>query len=662
MSGMPGLESEHPMVLCSSTSSSSPVTRRGFTLFEVSLSLVLVSFGVISVLMLFPLGIKAEQMARMRVIAGVKAQEIIDSFATSSNANPSTETEAPQPWDVAASYKVFSADLEARICTHRYGIMPVPLSIARRLDSNNDEIANVLSAGGQLFYSQASGATGLEEVTQGAVVKQPDALTQRLVFAVLGYAQNNHITYLPQKAWPYYSPYPSPPGHCETRALNFPSDQTTFVYQGCRIGLWEGVGSGGPDTGYGTTDPDIAKVFEYSVGRDRFGYRPYALGGTKDLSGATRYLQSALWYVALKQIPQDWYDPPAGFAVQAKVTERMALFRALPDQDWWKYVQAFRFLSHAATCMTRWKNLAELGGQAPSGVGFTIIPQTFDATKSPPASPQVNLTHDKTVYYHELCLQMAMLYAASQPYDWGAPRPTQRSIFMDHPLVEYDLFSDTAGTIRGTAETAHQWKPVSARPIANIGRSMDFPDAPIPATTWGLSANFTLARPFKAEERCRQLVFWAVDWMGYEDAETAPSAPIDASKYQFAATSNQDIDGRMGGSTWPDHHIYQFRNPEKVITFLKSVEDLATGTDLTRALPNPIHNSRDIRLLNRNGEGDTDKGGSLDARRRFLGYWGADRNFNGVLDRGPLPRSLRLRASEVSRYNFYDPRLTLKLR
>jgi hypothetical protein len=55
-------------------------------------------------------------------------------------------------------------------------------------------------------------------------------------------------------------------------------------------------------------------------------------------------------------------------------------------------------------------------------------------------------------------------------------------------------------------------------------------------------------------------------------------------------------------------------------------------------------------------------GGSVDARKRFLGRWGADRNFNGVLDRGPLPRSIRLRAAEVSRYNFYDPRLTLKLR
>jgi hypothetical protein len=640
------------MGIRSGTSGGRPA-RRGFTLFEVSLSLVLVSFGVVSVLLLFPQGIKAEQMSRMRVIAGAKALEIIDSFATSSNANPSTETEAPDPWDVAAGYRVFSADLESRICSHRYGIMPVPLEIARRLDSDNDEIAKVLAEGGQLFYSQASGATGLEEVTQGAVVKQPDALTQRLVFAVTGYAQSNHITYLAQKAWPYYAPYPSPPGHCETQDRYRPADLTSFVYQGCRIALWEGVGSGGPDNGLGTTDGDIAKVFEYGAGTAAYGYKPYALGGSKDEAGAIRYLQSALWYVNRKGIAADWYAPAEPFTVKTKVDERMALFRALPDAEWWKYVQAFRFLSHAATCMTRWKNLSELGGQPSSAMGVTITAATIDTG----TSPELMLTHDKIVYYHELCLQMAMLYAASQPYDWGAPRPTQRSICMDHPLLEYDLWSSPlTGTITNTSQAARQWRPIAARPITAVGRSMDFPDRAIAPTTWGDPMNFTLARPFKAEERCRQLVFWAVDWTSYEDFETAPSAPIDASKYQFAApmgnTNIDDMNQRMGSSTWPDHHIYQFRNPEKVITFTDAgVPGLTTGTDVSGR-----------RILNQDGGGGTDKGGGIDQRRRFLARWGADRNFNGILDRGPLPRSLRLRASEVAHYNFYDPRLTLKLR
>ena len=56
--------------------------RQAFTLFEVTLSLLLVSFGVISIMMLFPIGIKAEHMARYRLVAAAKAEEMIEAFAT----------------------------------------------------------------------------------------------------------------------------------------------------------------------------------------------------------------------------------------------------------------------------------------------------------------------------------------------------------------------------------------------------------------------------------------------------------------------------------------------------------------------------------------------------------------------------------------------------
>jgi Tfp pilus assembly protein PilV len=69
--------------------------RQGFTLFEVSISLVLVAFGVISVMMLFPIGIKAEQMARMRIFAAVKAEELLDSFATLPKDNPGSNYSGP---------------------------------------------------------------------------------------------------------------------------------------------------------------------------------------------------------------------------------------------------------------------------------------------------------------------------------------------------------------------------------------------------------------------------------------------------------------------------------------------------------------------------------------------------------------------------------------
>jgi hypothetical protein len=636
-------------------------SRRGFTLFEVAISLALVAFGVVSVLMLFPMGIKAEQMSRLRLYAGVKAEEIIESFADSSNANPTTETEAPDTWEVPAGYRVNTPDLESRICTHRFGIMPVPASIAQRLDSDGDEIHQILSEGGQLYYSQASGTTGVEEVTQGAVaqgadqqqlVNPGDNQTQRLVFAVAGYAQSNNVAFLAWKDWPYYEPYPSPPGHGEKRINSVPSDSTAlgcpFTYNGCRITLWEGVGTGGADNGAGTTDGEIGKVFAV-------GFKPYALGGSNDLPGATKYLQSALWYADRKGLPATVYAPGEPFAPKTMAAANLAAFRAIADADKWKWVQALRFLSHAATCMTRWKSLEDLGGQPSTSVGVDIASVTIDGGS--PASPAVTLTHDKIVYYHELCLQTAMLYAASLPYDWGAPRPTQRGIMMDYPLIEWDLSPSAAfpmltGTIGGTTEAASQWRPVAAHAIANIGRSYTFADTPIPASRWGDPANFTLCARFAAAERCRQLVFWAVDWLGYEDCETAPSAPVDASKYLFAAPqSGASMATRMGLCTWPDHHVYQYRNPEKVITFTDAgVPGLPTGSDV-----------RSRRLLNNNGEG-WDKGSGSDNISRFNGLWGADRNFDGRLDRGPIPRSVRMRAVPVARYNFYDPRLTLKVR
>ena len=38
-----------------------------------------------------------------------------------------------------------------------------------------------------------------------------------------------------------------------------------------------------------------------------------------------------------------------------------------------------------------------------------------------------------------------------------------------------------------------------------------------------------------------------------------------------------------------------------------------------------------------------------------LGRWGADRNGNGLFDKGPIKSTVRLRAIEVGRYVFYDP-------
>jgi hypothetical protein len=664
--------------------------RRGFTLFEVAISLVLVSFGVISVMMLFPIGIKAEQMARLRLYAGAKAEEIIDGFATLANTNPTIEVEAPKAWDVPAGHRPFCPDLESRMVGHRTGIMPVPLDIAKRLDSNNDEIQKILSEGGQLYYSQATGATGLEESGIGASGANmgSNSLSQRLVFAVVGYAQNNNVPLLAQKAWPYYSAYPSPPGHGEKsgfrnigttpgwRSSPPALDDNAFTWAGCNIVLWEGVKSDPADSdaglNAGSLDPDIKQVFA-------LGFRPYSMNPASaapplpsnplyySLAGATQYLQVALWYCLKKGLPASIYDPTVlsdPFDPMVVAQTNTDYFRTIiSDDDKWAYVQALRFLSHAATCMTKWKALTELGGQpSASGSGVNISPFLVDGINS----PSINLTHDKIVYYHELCMRLVKLYSASQPYDWGAPRPTQNPLFTDYPLIEYDLFTSTSGPIEGSSPvaTAEQWKPITARPVRNIGRSYSFPNTPIPngpeaqepnpLSIWGQSRNFTLARPFVPAERCRQLVFWTVDWMSYEDCETAPSAPLDASKYMFSAPlAGQDFAARMNACTWCDHHLYAFRNPEKAIAFWDaSVLTMATGTQIY---------SPERRVLNNDGAG-RDQGSGAGNKNVFLGRYGADRNFDGILDRGLLKKSIRLRAATVSRYNFYDPRLTVVFR
>jgi hypothetical protein len=45
-----------------------------------------------------------------------------------------------------------------------------------------------------------------------------------------------------------------------------------------------------------------------------------------------------------------------------------------------------------------------------------------------------------------------------------------------------------------------------------------------------------------------------------------------------------------------------------------------------------------------------------------MGKWGADRNANQQLDRGQAPRSARMRAVTVARFNYYDLRVPAVIR
>jgi hypothetical protein len=110
---------------------------------------------------------------------------------------------------------------------------------------------------------------------------------------------------------------------------------------------------------------------------------------------------------------------------------------------------------------------------------------------------------------------------------------------------------------------------------------------------------------------------------------------------------------RMTASPWYDHLIYAFRNPENSTIFTGSVSNVPTGYNLL---------SGGYSFNGFGARGSFDQGSAGYYKGMFLGLNGGDRNFNNKLDRGPLPKSARLRAAFVARYNFYDPRLVLRLR
>jgi hypothetical protein len=637
-----------------------PLTaRRGFTLFEVAISLVLVAVGVISVMMVYPMGIKTQVFARYQLYAAAKAEEMVESFNASHNANPAIDAEGFGPWDVPVAYRTQAHDLECRIATHRFGLIPLPLDIARRLDSDNDEIQEILALGGYLYYSQPMATSNTEE--QGMRLAPPNE-TQKLVIAVTGYAQHNAIGIFPWKAWPYLMPYPSPPLHGLKLPDFLPPGAPTFFFNGSSY-CWEATSPTG--SAIPGADTDMRPVFE--------AYKAYTYDNPPSEALAIAYLQAALRYAEAKGLPSSFYAPttipnPVGDFIPGTLN-------AQGDDhlhEAWKQVQAMRFLSHAATCLTRWKSLSDLGGQPSSG-GFPV-----------PGSPSVTLTHDLIVYYHERSMNLIMRYAASFPYDWGAPRPLQRVQMMDFPLIEFDMFQPPLTGVhfdndigRGSVRAA-QWKPIPARPIQNIGVSYQFPIATLPHTTgspthslpdgstygsgtydafWGDLSRSTLTKQFSPAERCRQIVFWAVDWQSYVDCETAPSAPVDASKYPIPGPMKRIPDNptatfsaRMNYVDFRDEQLYSFRNPEKVLAFMRDVSGMATGDDVSGVIG-----------YNRMGD-QWDRGTGLENRKRFSGLYGADRNFNRRLDRGEVPKSVRLRASTVARFNYYDPRLPLTIR
>ncbi len=612
-------------------------TRGAFTLFEIAIALLVMAIAVISIAGLFSAGLRSQQQARFRLLASAKAIDLVEAFNACTPINPTADIEGLDTWDSSTHYRAYAPDLECRLASHRFGVNPLPLEIARRLDSDDDEIARLIADGAYIYYSQPLATTSWEE---GVVPQSPPSELRRLVFAFVGEAQANAIPSLAQKAWPYYVPYPSPPSHVHHAQPFMPSEPwpnawfTTLGLPRCL--LWER-----------TCDPDVQTVFA-SVGGDglEYGYLPYAaippatMTAANGLPAVRRYLQAALWYAQRIGLP-----------ATAVVGLTAPLDDFVPAVEPWRQTLAYRYLAHAATCLTRWRDL----GQLQTG---EVVPAAALGGQTMPA---VTITHDLITRWHETCLALGARFAATYPYDWSVPRAAERPMMMDWPLIESDLFSPPHSAAIGglsPTTTATMWKPVAAQDVERAGASMSYPGAPLTPALWGDTRHFTLAAPFTAAERCRELVFWSVDWQAYEDYETAPSAPVDASKWprmapssavpQFTDRLKPDRGGaEPSGLPWLDMHVYSYRNPEKVILFTRSMAGIATGANVTADL-----------VLNQ-----TDHNNAPDRDPTvFRGRYGADRDFDRRLGRGPLPATTRLRAVSVARFQVYDPRLPFTIR
>ena len=814
----------------------------GFTLVEVAISLGIVAIGVLTLALFLPIALKGYQQARFQLYADAKVLELIEQFMSWQVYN-FYHPEADQAWDTPTGYRAFAPDLEVKCVNGQTGFLPVPRDIAYRIDSPNDEVKKILDAGGDIFYSQPLiGGVGNRDFASG--IQRPPNEAQRLLFGVVGYAQQNALPSLPQKGWPYRVPYPSQPHGlwvneyketwkaCREQFLATDPEIWKVCYHDYNSGSidWDGLskmkdknlepsdplfgGSGYiPYSGY-TFTPDRDSGLCALLGFAQAG------GHAPGWLGAKGYFSLALWYAVRKGLPDTFI---LGTATQSDIAS------AATNPEW---VRAMRYLAHAGICLTKHYSLegrdrvAEkvvgiyLDGQVPPqprpqtllktpalpglrlGIAIpgddrwdpadpasvndqamvpwrTAVPSPFSLSAlwalgltpvtAPPASlmnwstvsaahpykqatdPNYDatgarwvghfwITHDMIVKYHEQCLSIVMRNTAEDPYDWGVLRPVNRPLFTDHPLLQWDIISDTPATgfIRGTdgdpnipsgKVAASQWRPIAPRDITNAGTSESGAVLDWNALK-GDQSHYNLAAPFSAAERTRQIVVWSADWQSYQDVETAPSAPVDASRFPRARPDVSTDCDRPGCFTsfymgrdienpwWPpprhlmfiDRRMASLRNPEKNLLFMKSMDDLLTGVPIVPTGDNVFPWTVDADLyhdqganteyrwtkayMRKNGfppacpmdqgfipkfggepiDVDTFHDVSIrghdprptiswpDPKMIFSGRFGADRNANLTLDRGATPRSVRLHATEVGRYNFYDPRLVMSLR
>jgi len=782
------------------------MSRRALTLIEVAFALGLVSTAVITIFMLLPMGVRTQLNSRYKILAIAKALEVMEAYRGGGSGAAiddarGMDKEGVFPWDTHLTYRAWAPDLECYLEGNKVGMKPLPDRIAARLDSDDDEIRRLIDAGGHLYYVFPTTQTA--SIDMGAVADADKGFaneSRKLIVGVVGLPQQNAILYHPSvKVGPYQEFYPSPPTHGQEsipRGLNDLGKAGDA--SGKRLIAYDALCRGDAFRA-GSLDADVAQVlitnnnitYQPPGGGAalRMGYLPYltAVGGrsarttfndnatnVQQQAAAQAYVLAALWYARRVGLPSAAASDPNSIFSLTSIAAVQAWIIAHPDScadavTGYRHVQAMRFLAHAAICLTHYyfRSGASVDrvrlGEDPTIAGFRIdLGGTTVDGNSVTDVPDITLPVVQA--WHELSLRLAIAHAdVAGPYNWGAPRPLNRQVMMDHPLVQLDLWSPPITAVLpapgGTTAPRAQWRacyPEAIRfpgtPFSLPGRHRDsdgneivdwrdnastdatfadYParvldtnndgvlderDLPVPISDSAAQpalaprGRFNLTAPFEPAERCRQLVVWAVDWQSYVDFETAPSASIDASRH-FACAPFQYKSAGQGAFTarfvqrtperfqsdcffrtncWGDG----MRNPECVLAFRFPSTDPASGRAVIGDLPivgalNDLGNS---------DESDPRTGQSPDVpsmkgdltptfrdpndtrlsanRMIFMGAYGANRNAfttspNLASNRGSdfakvevgiVPTSVRMRASTVCRFNFYDLRVQGGLR
>ncbi len=583
-----------------------PVPRQlGFTLFEVAISTVLVTFGVVSVMVLMPQGIKAQQIARFQIHAAVMMQNITRQMTAPAQQHFNVTVESEKLSDNLYLNRAM-ASLENIADGSNLGVAPVPLALCQRIDSDQGEIQRIIAGGGRLYYNLPGGPP------------------QGLVMGFVGLPQQNALPNHPCLAWPYWDQHPCMVSAWERK--NWELNQST----------WPGFAElkilfDNHPHFKSTTTPAASTVTlaNWQLYRTLTQALVRAVAAETDSGLTTRITPAGLVL-----------DPPIAFPAPLtpdgawNITSEAQRRNVYPKPY---VVWAASHLAHAAAY-----------GTAGVRVGATTTPATAD-----------EIRYARETY--ESCRQWVARAVAADPYDWGVARQTAQQSAFDFPLLQHDLFpaggypffedslSDAVVVPPEPPRKDRAWRVVAPRTVKNYGQARGmYGTGPgslpaLPANKpnidagWGDPNHFHLTRRFDPSERMRQVVFWSVDWQSYEDFETLPAPAHDASM-GFKDSYGIQLSADWWGVNLPERNRY--------------------WTTLAR-------NQTAGAIRGANGGNQTyDATCDTQAYKEgfFMGIHGADRNGNGRVDRGPMPASARLRATLVARFTIYDRVLMGELR